>query len=113
VDFRGGSLLPNAQGALCALPILAYPQPEGRYIVDTDASNIAIQGVLSQVHDRQERVIAYYSKTLNKAERNYCIIIFKLPVGLLYLTHNNIISIMMQPRKAYSYTLFSHNMFRP
>jgi hypothetical protein len=29
--------------------------------------------VLSQVQDGQERVIAYYRKTLNKAERNYCV----------------------------------------
>jgi ribonuclease HI len=36
--------------------------------VDTDASNVAIGGV-----DGQERVIAYYSKTLNKAERKYCV----------------------------------------
>jgi hypothetical protein len=30
-------------------------------------------GVLSQVQDGHERVIAYYNKTLNKAERNYCV----------------------------------------
>jgi hypothetical protein len=41
--------------------------------VDTDVSNVGIGGVLSQVQDGQERVIAYYSKTLSKAERNYCI----------------------------------------
>jgi hypothetical protein len=56
------------KGALCAAPILAYPQPGERFIVDTDASNIRIGGVLFQVQDRQEHVIAYYSKTLNKAE---------------------------------------------
>jgi hypothetical protein len=59
--------------ALCTAPILAYPQPGQRFIVDTDANNVGIGGVLSQVQDRQERVIAYYSKTLNKAERNYCV----------------------------------------
>jgi hypothetical protein len=26
------------EGALCAAPILAYPQPEERFIIDTDAS---------------------------------------------------------------------------
>jgi hypothetical protein len=55
--------------ALCASPILAYPQPGERCIVDTDASNVGIGGVLSQVQDGKERVIAYYSKTLNKAEK--------------------------------------------
>jgi hypothetical protein len=29
--------------------------------------------VLSQVHNEQEQVIAYYRKMLNKAKRNYCI----------------------------------------
>jgi hypothetical protein len=42
------------------------------FVVDTDVSNIGIVGVLSQVQDEQEQVIAYYSKTQNKAERNYC-----------------------------------------
>jgi hypothetical protein len=59
--------------ALCAAPILAYPQPGGKFIVDTDASNVGVGGVLSQLQDGQERVISYYSKTLNKAERNYCV----------------------------------------
>jgi Na+-translocating ferredoxin:NAD+ oxidoreductase RNF subunit RnfB len=32
-----------------------------------------IEGVLSQVQDGQERVMAYYSKMLNKAGKNYCV----------------------------------------
>jgi hypothetical protein len=63
----------SLKGALCTAPILAYPHPGERFIVDTDASNVRIGGVLSQEQDGQERVIAYYSKTLNKAERNYCV----------------------------------------
>jgi hypothetical protein len=58
---------------LCAAPILAHPQAEERFIVDTDASHVGIGGVLSHVQDGQERVTAYYSKTPNKAERNYCV----------------------------------------
>jgi hypothetical protein len=34
--------------------------------------------MLSQMQDSQERVTAYYSKTLNKAERNYCITLGEL-----------------------------------
>jgi hypothetical protein len=60
------------KGAFCAATIPVYPQPRERFIVDTGANNIRIGGVLSQIQDGQERVIAYYSKTLNKAERNYC-----------------------------------------
>jgi hypothetical protein len=61
------------KGALCAAPILAHPQPGERFIVYTDASNVRIGGVPSQVQDGQQQVIAYYSKTINKAERNYCV----------------------------------------
>jgi hypothetical protein len=40
---------------------------------DKGASNIRIGGVLSLEQDGQARVIiAYYSKTLNKAKTNYC-----------------------------------------
>jgi hypothetical protein len=61
------------KGDLCAAPILAYPQPGEGFIVDTDAGNFVIGGVFSEVQDGQERVIAYYNRTLDKAEWNYCV----------------------------------------
>ena len=59
--------------ALCTAPVLGYPRPGEKFIVDTDASNVGIGGVLSQVQDSGERDVAYFSKTLSKAERNYCV----------------------------------------
>ena len=58
---------------LTSAPILSYPKPKGKYILDTDASNVGIGAVLSQVQDGEERVISYASKVLNKAQRNYCV----------------------------------------
>ena len=58
---------------LVSSPILAMPQDEGQYRLDTDASNDAIGAVLSQIQDGQERVIAYASRLLSKTERNYCV----------------------------------------
>ncbi len=52
---------------------MAHPRNDGLYILDTDASDTQIAGVLSQVQDGNERVVSYGSRTLNKAERNYCI----------------------------------------
>ena len=52
--------------------VLGYPEPDGEYVLDTDASTCGVGGVLSQVQDGKERVIAYYSKTLTLAKKNYC-----------------------------------------
>jgi hypothetical protein len=59
--------------AICAVPILSYPQEGEKFIADKNVTNVGIGEVLSQVQDSQECIIAYYSKTLNRAERNYCI----------------------------------------
>ena len=58
---------------LTVSPILALPQPIGRFVLDTDASNFAIGGVLSQMQGGLERVIAYGSRSLSKEEKNYCV----------------------------------------
>jgi hypothetical protein len=71
VDSRHRGPFQTLKETLCTA--FADPQPRERFI-GTDASDFGIRGMASQVQDGQERIIAYYSKTLNKAERNYCII---------------------------------------
>jgi hypothetical protein len=66
VDSRSGGLFSNTEGSSLYL-ICAYLQPGERFVVDTDVSSVGIGGVLPQIQDRQERVIAYYRKTLNNA----------------------------------------------
>ena len=62
----------HLQDALATAPVLRYPNPGKRYILDTDASNCTIGAVLSQEGEHGERVVAYGSRVLSKAERNYC-----------------------------------------
>ncbi|UYV72260.1 K02A2.6-like [Cordylochernes scorpioides] len=59
--------------ALSPPPILVYPDPGEQFILDKDASNTGIGAVLFQTQDGVERVIAYFSKTLSKPEKNYCV----------------------------------------
>ena len=41
--------------------------------MDTDASGNNIGAVLSQLHNKTEKVISYASRTLTKSESNYCV----------------------------------------
>ena len=56
---------------LTSSPILAYPDFSLPFLLQTDASDTAIGAVLSQVQEGQEHVIAYWSRRLDKPERNY------------------------------------------
>ena len=40
--------------------------------MDTDASNFGLGGVLSQIQNDQERVVAYCSRALRPSQRRYC-----------------------------------------
>ncbi|GBO35515.1 Retrovirus-related Pol polyprotein from transposon 17.6, partial [Araneus ventricosus] len=59
--------------ALITSPVLTYPWTDKEFILDTDASNEGIGAVLSQKIGNEECVIAYFSKSLGKPERNYCV----------------------------------------
>ncbi|MCG8033309.1 MAG: DDE-type integrase/transposase/recombinase [Candidatus Thiodiazotropha taylori] len=68
----------DLKSALTGKEVMAFPQDHDLFIVDTDASDIGIGGVLSQMQwcDKtqkyEERPIVYASKSLTKPQRNYC-----------------------------------------
>jgi len=47
------------------------PRREGKFRVETDVSGHAIEEVLSQEQDKKWRPIAFLSRTMQPAERNY------------------------------------------
>ncbi len=57
---------------LCKTPVLAYPNPDEPYIVNTDASNLVISAILSPVQDGVRKVIMYGSKTFSGSQRRWC-----------------------------------------
>ena len=52
-------------------PILAFPQLDVPFILDSDASDSGLGAVVSQVQCGKERVIAYAARALSRVERNY------------------------------------------
>ena len=51
---------------------MALPRSDAEgFIPDVEACNYGIGGVLSQVQDGEEKVIANDSRSLNRAETNY------------------------------------------
>lgn len=58
---------------LTSAPVLTYPSPGEVFILDTDASSTGLGAVLSQVQNGEERVLGYFSRSLSRAEKNYCV----------------------------------------
>ena len=83
---------------LSQAPVLALPRDDAQTILDVDACDTGVGAVLSQIIDGEERPVAYASRTLNDAERNYCItrkemlsLIFGLKTFRQYCLGRNII----------------------
>jgi len=56
---------------LCEEPVLQYPDFSKPFILTTDASGIAVEGILSQGEINKDRPIIYASRTLNDNEIKY------------------------------------------
>jgi hypothetical protein len=52
-------------------PVLALPQEDGQFRVEVDTSGYAIGGVLSQEQQGKWHPIAFLSRTMSPAEKNY------------------------------------------
>jgi hypothetical protein len=73
---------------LTTAPVLAYPDYSRPFILDTDASDFGIGAVLSQKDDEgRERVIAFASRSLSKAERRYCVTRRELLAVVVFTQH--------------------------
>ena len=57
--------------ALAEAATLTHPQPNAPLTLTTDASSSAIGAVLETIIDGTPQPLSFYSRTLNKAERNY------------------------------------------
>ena len=60
------------KSCLLQAPILGFPTEANLFVLDTDASLLAVGGVLNQIHGDREVVIAYASWGLRQSQRRYC-----------------------------------------
>ena len=73
---------------LTSTPVLAHPDFNRPFILDTDASDTGVGAVLSQVDEEgRERVVAYASRLLSKPERNYCVTRRELLAVVTFVKH--------------------------
>ena len=72
---------------LTSRPLLVYPEDDSCFILNTDANSHGLGGVLSQLQGGEERVIAYVSRVLSKAQSLYCITYRELLALVVFFKH--------------------------
>lgn len=75
VPFRWGRAQEEAfakvKEAVCTAPVLVLPKPHLPFVVTTDASGLGVGAMLGQDQGRGLQPVAFYSKKLLPAEKNY------------------------------------------
>ena len=96
IDVAAACKTPEVQAAIEGLkqamltaPVLAMPDFSKQFILKTDAAvNFGLGGVLSQKdNEGRERVIAYFSRKLSGAQRNYSVTEIELLAALECMKH--------------------------
>ena len=75
------------KACLVRAPILGFPTEGGRFVLDTDTSLFAVGGVLSQLQEEREVVIAYASRSLRLSQRRYCTTRREMLAAVVMCTH--------------------------
>ena len=75
------------KACLISVPILGFPTENGQFVLDTDSSLFAVGGILSQLQDDGEVVIAYASHSLRLSQRRYCTTRREMLAGVVMCTH--------------------------
>ena len=75
------------KACLLSAPILGFPTEKDRFVLDMDASLFAIGGVLCQIQNEEEVVIAYASRSLRISQRRYCTTRREMLAAVVMCTH--------------------------
>ena len=79
------------KACLISAPILGFPTEDGRFLLDTDASLFAVGGggggVLNQIQDDREVVIAYASRSFCLSQQRYCTTRREMLAAVVMCTH--------------------------
>ena len=60
------------KGALKMAPVLKLPATHDQFVLNTDASGLGVDAVLSQLQNGTEHLIVYSSRALSRWQHNYC-----------------------------------------
>ena len=77
----------RTEGSLNKESYSSFTKTQGIFVLDTDASLLGLGGVLSQIQDGDEKLIAYASQKLNPAQQHYCIKKRELLAVVIFMKH--------------------------